>query len=65
MGLLSLFRGGRRLWQAQFALTAVYSIGMAIALPWSWAHPLGPLTKNLAVLFTMLYVAVHEPRRRP
>ena len=64
MGLLSLFRGGRRLWQAQFALTTVYSIGLAAALPWSWAHPLGPLTKNLAVLFTMLYLAVQEPRRR-
>jgi uncharacterized protein YbjT (DUF2867 family) len=63
LGIASLLWPRQRLWQAQFALTAVYSLGLAVALPWSWSHPLGPLTKNLAVLATLLYLAMHEARR--
>ncbi len=63
LGLASLVWPRTRLWQAQFALTAVYSVGMATALPWTWSHPLGPLTKNLAVLATMLFLAMQEARR--
>ena len=64
MGLASLLWPRRRLWLAQFALTVAYAAGLAIALPWSWSHPLGPLTKNLAVLATMLFLAMQESRRR-
>lgn len=63
MGLASLLWPRRRLWQAQFVLTAVYSAGLAWALPWSWTHPLGPLTKNVAVLATMLFLAMQESKR--
>jgi uncharacterized protein YbjT (DUF2867 family) len=63
MGIASVFWPSRRLWQAQLALTSIYTIGLAIALPWSWAHPFGPLTKNLAVLCTMLFLLHHEARR--
>ena len=63
MGLASLFRPSKRLWQAQIALTTAYSIGLGVALPWAWAHPFGPLTKNIAVVATMLYLAMQEPRR--
>jgi hypothetical protein len=63
MGLASLMWPGKRLWQAQFTLTAVYSVGLAFALPWSWSHPFGPLTKNVAVLTTMLFLAMQESRR--
>jgi hypothetical protein len=63
MGVASLLWPRKRLWQAQFALTAVYSLGLAVALPWTWSHPLGPLTKNVAVLATLLFLAVHEARK--
>lgn len=63
MGFASLLWPGKRLWLAQFALTAVYSAGLAIALPWSWSHPFGPLTKNVAVLAIMLFLAMQESRR--
>ena len=63
MGVASLLWPRKRLWLAQFALTAVYSLGLAVALPWSWGHPFGPLTKNVAVLATMLFLAMQESRR--
>lgn len=63
MGFASLLWPRKRLWLAQFALTAVYSVGLAVALPWSWGHPFGPLTKNVAVLATMLFLAMQESRR--
>lgn len=63
MGVASLLWPRKRLWQGQFALTAVYSAGLAIALPWSWSHPFGPLTKNVAVLATMLFLAIQEAKR--
>lgn len=63
MGMASLLWPRKRLWLAQFALTAVYSVGLAVALPWSWGHPFGPLTKNVAVLATMLFLAMQESRR--
>lgn len=63
MGIASLVWARRRLWLAQAALTATYTVGLAVALPWSWSHPLGPLTKNAAVLATMLFLAMHEQRR--
>lgn len=63
LGVASLLWPRKRLWQAQFALTAVYSVGLALALPWSWRHPFGPLTKNLAVLATLLFLAMQEAKR--
>lgn len=63
MGLAALVWPRTRLWQAQFALTTIYSVGLAIALPWTWAHPLGPLTKNAAVLFALAYLVTSESRR--
>ena len=63
MGVASLLWPRTRLWLAQFVLTAAYSVGLAVALPWSWGHPFGPLTKNLAVLATMLFLALQESRR--
>jgi uncharacterized protein YbjT (DUF2867 family) len=63
MGLASLCWPRKWLWVTQFVLTAVYSVGLAVALAWSWAHPLGPLTKNLAVMATMLFLALQESKR--
>jgi uncharacterized protein YbjT (DUF2867 family) len=63
MGVASLLWPRKRLWQAQAALTAVYSVGLAVALPWTWLHPFGPLTKNLALLATLAFLALQEARR--
>lgn len=63
MGLAALMWPRTKLWLAQFAVTAVYSVGLAVTLPWAWSHPFGPLTKNLAVLATMLFLALQETKR--
>ena len=63
MGVASLLRPRKALWLAQFWLTAAYSLGVVLALPWTLVHPLGPLTKNLCVLTVMLFLAMQEPRR--
>ena len=63
MGLASLPWPRKRLWQAKFGLTAVYPAGLAVALSGSWSHPFGPLTKNVAVLATMLFLATQESKR--
>lgn len=63
MGMLSLYKPSTRLWKAQFGLTAAYSVGLLVALPWSIAHPFGMLTKNLSVLTVMAYLAMAEKKR--
>lgn len=63
MGLAALLWPRKRLWVAQFWLTAAYTVGLAVSLPWAWTHPFGPLTKNLAVLATLLFLAMQEKRR--
>lgn len=63
MGVLSLIAPSRRLWKLQAAITGVYSLGLAWALPWSITHPFGLLTKNLAVLATLGFLALHETKR--
>lgn len=63
MGVASLVWPRRKLWLAQFWLTAAYSVGLLWALPEFGAHPFGPLTKNLLVLAAMLYAAQYEKLR--
>lgn len=62
MGLGALLWPRKRLWQAQFALVSVYTLGLAWALPWAWLHPFGPLTKNLPVLVTLGFLWLHSTR---
>lgn len=50
LGLLTLLRPGRRLWQFQVALVAGYSLLVAWQLPEFVTHPFAPIAKNLAVL---------------
>jgi len=64
MGMAALLWPSKRLWQFQFALTTLYTVGLAIALPWSWWHPFGVLTKNLPLLATIGYLGLQEERRR-
>lgn len=58
-GWATLFRPGRRLWLAQMALIAGYSLVIAICLPEYLIHPFGPLSKNLPIL-ALLFVLLSE-----
>ncbi|WP_043817627.1 DoxX-like family protein, partial [Rubrivivax gelatinosus] len=50
-GVATLWPGRhRRLWALQAALVLGYSAVIGVALPEFWAHPYGPLTKNLPIL---------------
>ncbi|MBZ8140829.1 short chain dehydrogenase [Rubrivivax gelatinosus] len=59
-------RGARRwLWLAQAALIAGYTLVISVALPEFWAHPYGPLTKNLPLLalLALLWARDRPPPR--
>jgi uncharacterized protein YbjT (DUF2867 family) len=58
-GWATLFRPGRRLWLAQMALIAGYSLVIALCLPEFLIHPFGPLSKNLPIL-ALLFVLLSE-----
>jgi hypothetical protein len=62
MGVLSLALPSKRLWQAQCVLVAGYSLILALCLPQFLFHPFGPLTKNIAVLGCLAYLASVEKR---
>ena len=58
-GWATLFRPGRRLWLAQMALIAGYSLAIALCLPEFLIHPFGPLSKNLPIL-ALLFILLSE-----
>jgi uncharacterized protein YbjT (DUF2867 family) len=63
VGIFAL-RGRRRrlwLWRAQIALIAGYTALISFFLPEFWAHPYGPLTKNVPMLAAILLL--HEFER--
>jgi uncharacterized protein YbjT (DUF2867 family) len=54
-------RWRRRSWRAQMALIAGYTGIISFCLPEFWAHPYGPLTKNVPMLVAILLL--HELER--
>jgi len=64
-GLLTLWppRRARWLWLAQGLLIAFYSAVIAWKLPEFWAHPYGPMLKNLPILAVLALLWATEPRR--
>lgn len=62
-GLLSLTWRHAALWLAQIGLILVYTLILSIALPMFWAHPFGPLSKNLPMLAAILILYLHDRRR--
>jgi uncharacterized protein YbjT (DUF2867 family) len=60
IGILVMRRRRRRrwLWRAQMALIAGYTAIISFYLPEFWAHPYGPLTKNIPMLAAILLL--HE-----
>ncbi|HJQ63015.1 MAG TPA: SDR family oxidoreductase [Burkholderiales bacterium] len=63
LGLASLLRGRRQwLWLLQIALILAYTIIISLALPEFWAHPYGPVLKNLPMLAAIWLVYELEKR---
>jgi hypothetical protein len=54
MGILLLLRRRPYLWLAQMLLVTGYTLIISIALPEFWAHPYGPVLKNVVLLAAML-----------
>lgn len=62
LGVATLVRPGRRLWLAQMALIAFYTAVISWRLPEFWAHPYGPLLKNIPMLAVLAFLCLFEER---
>jgi len=62
LGLATLVRPGRRLWSAQMALIAGYSVLILTVLPEFLWHPFGPLTKNVPILALLILLLSEESK---
>lgn len=62
-GLLTVFRPGRFLWQAQAMLIVAYTLIISLWLPEFWLHPFGPVLKNLPVLMLLWLLDKNEGTR--
>ncbi|MGO4470052.1 DoxX-like family protein, partial [Pseudoduganella sp. RAF53_2] len=60
LGIATLAWPRRALWAVQAALILGYSIVITAAMPEYWAHPFGPVLKNLPIL-AILAVLYAEP----
>ena len=60
MGIASSLFASRKIWQLQFAIVTFYSIAISLWLPEFLIHPFGPITKNIAVLACLAYLAIVE-----
>ena len=64
LGVLTLLRPSRALWWTQLALIVFYSAIIAWRLPEMWAHPFGPLLKNVPIVAILLVLLALTPSRR-
>jgi len=62
MAGLTVWRPGRRLWLAQLALMAGYTVLIAWKLPEFLLHPFGPILKNLAVAALLFILYAEEDK---
>lgn len=62
LGILTLLRPNRRLWQAQAALIVAYSLIITVYLPDYWLHPFAPILKNLPILMLLWLLVQYEER---
>lgn len=53
LGLLTLFRPNKFLWQAQAMLIVAYTLIISLWLPEFWLHPFGPILKNFPILMLL------------
>jgi hypothetical protein len=63
LGIATLAWPRRRLWWAQMALIAFYTVVISIWLPEQWAHPFGPVLKNLPIIGVLIVLLTFEERR--
>jgi uncharacterized protein YbjT (DUF2867 family) len=63
LGLATLWWPRRILWWAQMGLMAFYTAVISIWLPEYWAHPYGPVLKNLPILGVLMILLAFEERR--
>jgi uncharacterized protein YbjT (DUF2867 family) len=63
LGVATIARPGRRLWQAQLLLVAAYTIVIGITMPEFLSHPFGPILKNVPILAILVLLLAEE--RRP
>ena len=61
-GVLTLFGRGRWRWTTQASLTIAYTLIITIRLPEFWAHPFGPILKNLPMMVLMWLLYKNEGR---
>ena len=64
LGALTLLRPSRALWWTQLALIVFYSAIIAWRLPEMWAHPFGPLLKNVPIVAILIVLLGLTPSRR-
>lgn len=62
LGVAVLVRPGRRLWLAQMALMLLYTAIISWRLPEFWAHPYGPVLKNIPIFAMLLLLLTAEER---
>ncbi len=62
LGIATLVAPGRALWRFQIALIAGYTAIISWYLPEFWAHPYGPVLKNLPILAALLLLAYLQER---
>ncbi len=62
LGVASLALRRRWLWWSQIALILAYTLIISWRLPEFWAHPYGPILKNLPILAALLLLAHLEER---
>ena len=62
LGLASLLAPSRLLWWTQIILIVGYTAIISVWLPEFWAHPYGPVLKNLPILAALLLLAFVEER---
>ena len=62
LGLASLVARRRLLWWTQIVLIVTYTAIISWRLPEYWAHPYGPVLKNVPILAALLLLAHFEER---
>ena len=62
LGMATLLWPRRRLWWAQIALIGFYTAVISLFLPEFWAHPYGPVLKNLPIIGTLIVLLAFEER---
>lgn len=63
LGVLTLWRSGRRVWLAQIGLILAYTAIITLFLPAQWLHPFAPIVKNGPILAMLLTLYATETRR--